>query len=72
MKLTRHARNRLRWIRRGHPAIGVEALAAALPGAPVLGYDGRGNRRLLVEVADLELIVIFDARDDVLVTLWVM
>lgn len=71
MKLTRHARDRLRWIQRVHPAVTAHSLVEALPAAETLGYDDRGNLRARVVVGDAGITVVIDEAEGFVVTLWV-
>ena len=71
MKWTRHARNRLRWIERRHPAVTNRRLLEALPVAETLGYDDRGNRRARVMIENTEVTVVVDETEDAVITLWV-
>ncbi len=71
MRLTRHTRNRLRWIARRHPGVTAAALEQALPGASTIGYDDRGNRKARVVVDGVTLTVVVDEERDVVVTMWV-
>jgi hypothetical protein len=71
VKLTRHARNRLRWIARRHPSVTESALLAALPQAILVGYDDRGNRRVRVALGTIGLMVVIDEAQGVVITMWV-
>ncbi len=70
VKLTRHAKNRLRWIERRHPGI-RQGLLRALSTAETLGYDDRGNRRVRIMLGDTELIAVVDEVRDTMISLWV-
>jgi hypothetical protein len=71
MGLSRHARNRLRWIRRRHGGVTEAALTQALLSGTTLGYDERGHRRVLTTVGSVELVVVVDDGADLIITLWV-
>ncbi|MGH2656076.1 MAG: hypothetical protein ACRDIZ_05170 [Actinomycetota bacterium] len=71
MKLTRHARNRLRWIARRHRGVTPEAVTEALPGADTIGYDDRGNRKVRAVIGGTRVTVVVDEAADVVVTIWV-
>jgi len=60
MKLTRHARNRLRWIQRRRSDVSAKGLIDTLREAESIGYDDRGNRRVQTTVQGTELIVVID------------
>ena len=70
MRLTRHAKNRLRYIARRWPRVSEEELLKKLAAAEVAGQDLKGNSRLSVEVGGILLIVIVDQGRDVVVTIW--
>ena len=71
MRLTRHARNRLRWIARRHPGVSEAKLLEALPGAVTVGYDDRGNRRARMTIGMTNLIVVVDESQGSVITMWV-
>jgi hypothetical protein len=71
VRLTRHARNPLRWIGRQHPNVTAEALIEALPAAETIGYDDRGNGRVRLAVGGTRLTVVMDESAGVVITLWV-
>lgn len=71
MKLTRHARNRLRWIARRHPGATPEAVLKAVPRGETIGYDDRENRKARVMIGDARLTVVIDEANEVVVTIWV-
>lgn len=70
VRLSRHARNRLRWIARRHPQVSAAAVMEALPGAETIGYDDRGNRKARVPMGDVRLTVVVDEAASVVVTIW--
>jgi hypothetical protein len=71
VRLSRHARNRLRLISRRHPEITAERLLQALPDAQTLGYDDRGNRRARLRFGGITVIVVTDEKAGFLITVWV-
>jgi len=70
VRLTRHARNRLRWIGRRHPSVSEASLLETLPQAVTVGYDDRGNRRARVTLGRAGLIVVVDEAQSVIITVW--
>jgi hypothetical protein len=71
VRLTRHARNRLRWIARSHPEATAEDVAEALSTAETIGYDAHRNRKARGVVGGTSMTVVVDERADVVVTIWV-
>jgi hypothetical protein len=71
MRLTRHARNRLRWISRRHVSVSEAKLLEAIPGALTVGYDDRGNRRARVTIGTTSLILVIDESQGSVITMWV-
>jgi hypothetical protein len=71
MRLTRHARNRLRWITRHHSGVTEAELLSRLPKSEHIGYDERGNRRVRAVVGNTTLTIVVDERGGVVITLWV-
>lgn len=71
MRLSRHARNRLRLIARRHPWITPEWVLAGLSAGRTLGYDDRGNRRVQLVHGGLSIIVVIDEDAGLLITIWV-
>lgn len=71
MRLTRHARNRLRWIARRHPGATAEAVTKALPGVKTMGYEDRGNQKVQLVIGEARSTVVVDEAADVVVTVWV-
>jgi hypothetical protein len=70
VKLTRHARNRLRWIGRRHPNVTearlIEELSTAWPG----GYDQRWNRRVRVSIGETQLTLVINESSETVITMW--
>src|SRR3990172_1491280 len=60
VRLSRHARNRLRWIRRRHPSVSELELLHAVSEGKALGYDDRGHRRGLITVGSMEIVLVVD------------
>lgn len=71
MRLTRHAKNRLRWVARRHPEVTADAVFAALPDAETVRYDDVGNRRARIRVGITSLTVVIDDESATVITLWV-
>lgn len=71
MRLSRHARNRLRLIARRHPWITAEWLLRGLSHARTLGYDDRGNRRVQLAHGELSIVVVIDDEVGLVITIWV-
>jgi hypothetical protein len=70
MRLTRHAKNRLRWIRRAEPKLAEADLLAAIDRGTLIGGDVRDNPHVLVEVAGLRLVLVVDEREQMVITMW--
>lgn len=70
MRVTRHARNKLRRIGKVEPSVGVAALVFALPSGETIGYDEDGNRRVRVSVEGIRLMVVVDDEQGAVVTVW--
>jgi hypothetical protein len=71
VKLSRHARNRLRWIRRRHPIATEARLLDALSDARRLGYDERGNLRVMATLGSAEVVLVIDEAAALVITMWV-
>ncbi|MGH2664126.1 MAG: hypothetical protein ACRDH8_15270 [Actinomycetota bacterium] len=71
MRLTRHAKNRLRWIERRHPGVTETGLIEALPASETIGYDDRGNRRARLVLGGTGLTVVIDEAQGIVITVWV-
>lgn len=71
MKLTRHAKNRLRWIARSHPGVTESGLLDALATADALTEDDPGNRRIEVHLREVRLMAVVDEGADMVITVWV-
>ena len=70
MRLTRHAKNRLRFFRRRAPELTESRVLEALGSAGSLGEDIKGNRRMSIRIADMLLVVVVDEANQVVVTIW--
>jgi len=70
MRMSRHAKNRLRWLRRAHPAVSEQSVTEALGEGRTLGYDDRGHRRVLIEAGSTEIVVVIDEEAELVITLW--
>ncbi len=70
MKLSRHARNRLRLIRRRHPELTTGRLLEAVLRGETVGYDEVGNRLVSVSIPGTRLTVVLDHRERIVVTVW--
>lgn len=71
MRLSRHAKNRLRWIGRRHSSVTAAGLLENLPGSETIGYDDRGNRRALVVLGETRLTLVIDEAQALVITVWV-
>lgn len=71
MRLTRHARNRLRRIRRCHPEVTSEEILNGLIRGSTLGYDRLGNRLVRITVGGLFVTVVVTGDRRVVITIWV-
>jgi hypothetical protein len=71
VKLSRHARNRGRRIRRAHEHVSERGLKEALFAGHTLGYDGRGHRRVLVGLGSTEIVLVIDEEAKLIITMWV-
>lgn len=70
VRLTRHAKNRLRLLRRRAPDLTEPRVLEALGSARVLGEDIKGNRRMSIRIAEILLVVVVDEADQIVVTIW--
>lgn len=70
MRLSRHAKNKLRWIRRDAAHLTEDALLRDIVHGQHLGTDHRGNVKIAVEVAGVRLTAVVDPDDELVVTLW--
>lgn len=70
MRLTRHAKNRLRWIQRLAPALSEADLLGALATARRSGQDLKENQYLSVVIEGLRLMVVVDEAEQIVITMW--
>lgn len=70
MRLSRHARNRLRWLRAGGLEIDEHEPIGALSVGEIVGQDLKGNSRIVVSTGGGQLMVVVDAEGEVVVTIW--
>ncbi|MGH2699894.1 MAG: hypothetical protein ACRDJL_11955 [Actinomycetota bacterium] len=70
MRLTRHAKNRLRFIQRRAPSLTESRLLEALGSASVMGEDPKGNRRVSIRLDDVLLLVVVDEAKEIVITIW--
>lgn len=70
VRLTRHAKNRLRLIARRAPAVTERWLLEALASAALAGTDVKGNRKFSVRIDAILLTAVVDQERQVVVTLW--
>lgn len=70
MRLTRHAKNRLRLIAKRAPSVTEKWLLEALASAALAGTDVKGNRKLKVRIDAILLTVVVDQERQLVVTLW--
>lgn len=70
MRFTRHAKNRLRWIRRTVSGLDENDLIEALAQGTTIGRDARDNRQVRVAIEGLGLILVVDEEAEMVVTIW--
>jgi len=70
VRLTRHAKNRLRFIGRRTAPLSECRLLEALASADVVGEDIKGNRRLSIRIDDVLLTVVVDEARQIVITIW--
>jgi len=70
MRLSRHAKNRLRWLRRASVQLTEEELVEALGTGSLVGHDLKGNAHHALSLAGTRLVVVIDEREEVVVTIW--
>ncbi|MDP9225189.1 MAG: hypothetical protein M3P18_15340 [Actinomycetota bacterium] len=70
MRLTRHAKNRLRWIRRAEPDLAEVELLAAIDRGASIGRDVRDNQHVAVEVGGVQLVLVVDESEQIVITMW--
>lgn len=70
VRLTRHAKNRLRLLRRRAPELTESGVLEALGSARSLGEDVKGNHRMSVRVAGKLLVAVVDETNQIVVTIW--
>jgi hypothetical protein len=70
VRLTRHAKNRLRLLRRRAPELTEPRVLEALGSARSLGRDVKGNRRVSIRIGEILLMVVVDEAKQVVVTIW--
>lgn len=70
MRLTRHAKNRIRLIARRAPDVTEEWLLEALTSAVLVGTDVKGNPKFRVRIDAIMLTVVVDEERQIVVTCW--
>lgn len=70
MRLTRHAKNRLRLIARRVPAIDESRFLKALDITIGSERDVKGNRKLIVQIDAILLRAIVDDQKQIVITIW--
>lgn len=70
MRLTRHAKNRLRRIRKAHAEVTAGAILRALLAGGLRTSDETGRIRVRVFVGATQLVVVIDPEEQVVVTIW--
>jgi hypothetical protein len=70
MRLTRHARNRLRLNRRSAPGVTDGLVLEALEHGADAGYDAKGNKKVRVAIGESMLTVVVDGSRGVVITVW--
>jgi len=70
VRLTRHAKDRLRFIGRRGALLSGSRLLEALASADVVGEDIKGNRRLSIRIDDVLLTVVVVEARQIVITIW--
>jgi hypothetical protein len=70
VRLTRHARNRLRLLQRRLPGLTEARLIEGLGSAIAFGADVKGNRRMSIRLDEAVLVLVVDEANQVVVTIW--
>lgn len=70
MRFTRHAKNRLRWLRRSLPTLSELAIAEAIRSGRERGRDSAGNLKVAVHVGSSNLVIVLDETQDLVITIW--
>jgi len=70
IRFSRHARNRLRYIRRDGTDVTEEDILGALGSGEMLGRVAGRNRRERLRLSGIVLVVIVDRRQHMVITLW--
>lgn len=70
MRLSRHAKNRLRLIRRLAPEVTDEGLVAAIGRNAREIEEVGGDRILRIQIEEYRLTVVLDGRDELVITVW--
>jgi len=70
MRFTRHAKNRLRWIRRAVPTLVETDLIEAIDRGAPIGRDIRDNQHVSVEVGGVRLVLVVDEKEQIVITMW--
>lgn len=70
MRLTRHAKNRLRWIRRAVPNLTETELIAAIGQGSKIGRDVRDHQHVSIDVAGIRLVLVVDETNRMVITIW--
>jgi hypothetical protein len=70
LRFTRHARNKLRRLRRLDPGVTNAAVLRALLQPERREYDEEGKARIVVTIGATELVVVVDETERVVVSIW--
>jgi hypothetical protein len=70
MRLTRHAKNRLRWIRRNVSAVTETDVVAAIDSGETIGRDVKGNRHIAAVMNGVRLVLVVDEERQLVITMW--
>lgn len=70
MRLTRHAKNRLRFIQRRAAMVSEVSILEGLLRASEVGRDMKGNRKLAVRIEQVLLTVVVDDARQIVITIW--
>jgi hypothetical protein len=70
LRFTRHARNKLRRLRRVDPNVSPAAVLRALLQPLRREYDDDGRAKITITIGTAELMVVVDEADRVIVSIW--
>lgn len=70
MRFSRHAKNRLRLIKRGCPHLTMEEIIDAAKRGELLGRDRSDDRRRRIHIRGIVVVLVIDPSRRVVITLW--